>query len=64
MASAKSHRKSTGAIVVNTNVRCLRVYPTGQTSRDIKDLKTVGIKLSSDQAIYLARVLLVAAQEF
>jgi hypothetical protein len=64
MAIGKSKRKSASAISVDTNVRCLRIYPTERTTRTVSELQPVGIKLSKDQAIHFARVLLVAAQDF
>jgi hypothetical protein len=45
-------------------VRCLRIYPVEDTTKDVKKLKTVGLKLSRDQAIHLARVLLAVSQEW
>jgi hypothetical protein len=57
-------RKSSNSISVNPNVRCLRIYPIADTNKNVKDLKTVGIKLSKEQAIHLARVLLAVSQEW
>jgi hypothetical protein len=57
-------RQSSKSIKVNPNVRCLRVYPIEDTAKDVTSLKTVGIKLSRDQAIHLARVLLAVSQEW
>jgi hypothetical protein len=57
-------RKSASSIEVDTNVRCLRVYPTEDTKRDVSDLQTVGIRLNKEQAIHLARVLLAVTQEW
>ena len=57
-------RKSPKSISVNANVRCMRVYPIEETSKRIKDLKTIGIKMSKQQAIHLARVLLAVTQEW
>lgn len=57
-------RESSKSIKVNPNVRCLRVYPIEKTNKSIEELKTVGIKLSRDQAIHLARVLLAVSQEW
>jgi hypothetical protein len=65
--AATKKRKSASSIKIDPNVRCLRIYPVedNQESRKtISDLKTVGIKLSREQAIHLARVLLAAAQEW
>jgi hypothetical protein len=59
------NRKSASAIRVDTNVRCRRIYPVEDSKhapRLRSDLKTVAIQLSKDQAIHLARVMLIAAQ--
>jgi hypothetical protein len=57
-------RKAATSIKVDPNVRCLRIYPTEDTHKNVKDLKTVGIKLSGEQAVHLARVLLAVTQEW
>ena len=57
-------RKSPKGIEIDPNVRCLRVYPTEETDKSVKNLKTVGIKLSREQGIHLARVLLAVTQEW
>ena len=57
-------RQSVKQIEVDTNLRCLRVYPVEGSKKTISELKTVGLKLSKEQAIHLARILLVAAQEW
>ncbi len=57
-------RRSTRSISIDPNVRCSRIYPTEDTRKNVSELKTIGIKLSSDQAIHLARVLLAASQEW
>jgi hypothetical protein len=57
-------RKSPKSITVNANVRCLRVYPVKGTNKNVKSLKTVGLKLSKEQATHLARVLLAVTQEW
>lgn len=57
-------RKSVKSITVNPNVRCLRVYPVEGTSKSVKHLKTVGLKLSREEAIQLSRVLLAVTQEW
>jgi hypothetical protein len=40
------------------------VYPTEKSKRLISDLQTVGLVLTRDQAVHLARVLLAAAQDW
>ncbi len=57
-------RKSPRSVLIDQNVRCLRVYPVEGTVKDTRELKTVGIKLSKEQAIHLARVLLAVTQEW
>jgi hypothetical protein len=54
-------RKSAKSITLDSHVRCLRIYPTENTRKNIKELKTIGIKLNKDQAIDLARILLAAS---
>ncbi len=57
-------RKYPASILIDPNVRCLRIYPTEDTSKSIEHLKTIGIKLNKEQATHLARVLLVVTQEW
>ncbi len=57
-------RKSPSNIAIDPNVRCSRIYPVEDTSKNIKDLKTIGIKLNREQALHLARVLLAVTQEW
>jgi len=65
MAKAtKKKRQTSGSIRIDSNVRCLRIYPTEDTTKQVADLKTVGLKLSRDQAIHFARVLLAVTQEW
>ena len=64
MEKPQLNRQSAGAVNVDTNVRCLRVYPTEGTKRTVSDLQTVGIRLTKEQAIQLARVLLIVTQEW
>lgn len=56
-------RKTSTSLRVDPNVRCLRIYPVESTKKRVSELKTVGIKLSPDQAIHLARVLLAMSQD-
>jgi hypothetical protein len=57
-------RKSPGSITIDPNVRCQRIYPIEGTKKEVADLKTIGFKLTKDQAIHLARVLLAVSQEW
>jgi hypothetical protein len=64
MANASKKRVSASSLKIDTNVRCQRIFPVEDSpaTKKIADLKTVGIKLSKEQAIHLARVLLAASQ--
>jgi hypothetical protein len=67
MSSKNKKRKTVSSITIDPNARCLRIYPVEDKldgAKTIDQLKTVGVKLSREQAIHLARVLLVAAQEW
>ncbi len=57
-------RVSSKRLSIDPNIRCLRVYPTEDTAKNVKSLKTVGVRLSRDQAIHLARVLLAGSQSW
>lgn len=57
-------RESATSISIDPNVRSLRVYPVETSNKTIADLKTVGIRLSREQAIHLARVLLAVTQDW
>jgi hypothetical protein len=52
------------SVRLDSNIRALRVYPVEETNRRLSELQTVGIKLSREQAIHLARVLLLVTQEW
>ena len=67
MATSSKKRKAASSIRIDPNVRCLRIYPVEDkrsNTKTIADLKTVGLKLSREQAVHLARVLLAAAQDW
>ena len=57
-------RKSPKSINIDPNVRCQRIYPVEGTSKNVSDLKTVGFKLTREQAVHFARVLLAVSQEW
>ena len=57
-------RRSAKSVKIDENVRCNRVYSVEKTNKNVKELKTVGIKLSKYQAIHLARILLVVSKEW
>ena len=65
MATSSKKRKAASSIRIDPNLRCKRIYPVEDnlsSTKTIAELKTVGIKLSREQAIDLARVLLAATQ--
>src|SRR3546814_13070398 len=64
METAAMSRQTATQVSVNPNVRCLKVYPVEGSSKTVAELKTVGLKLSRDQAIHLARVLLAVSQDW
>jgi hypothetical protein len=57
-------RKSIGGIQIDQNLRCLKIYPLEGTQKEVRELKTIGIQLSREQAIHLARALLAASQDW
>jgi hypothetical protein len=57
-------RVSSTSIKIDPNLRCQRIYPIEGTTKRVSELKTVGLKLSKEQAIHFARVLLAAAQDW
>lgn len=65
MVSSPKKRKAASSIRIDPNLRCQRIYPVEDnrsSTKTVADLKTVGIKMSREQAIHLARVLLAATQ--
>jgi len=58
-----SKRISSKNIAVDPNMRAKAIYPIAQTNTPISGLKTVGLKLSRNEAIHLARALMVVTQE-
>jgi len=62
--SALQKRRSPTAIEIDPNVRCQRIYPIEDTKKNVTELKTVGVKLTREQAIHLGRVLLAVTQEW
>ena len=57
-------RRSAKLIRIDANARCQRIYPTEETKRTTDQLKTIGLRLTREQAIHLARVILAAAQNW
>lgn len=57
-------RKSPASITIKPNVRCLRIYPVEETRKTLAELQTVGFRMSREQALHLARVLLAVTQDW
>ncbi len=62
--SKDSMRQSPRSIILNPNVRCQQVYPTPGSNRSLQTLQTFGIKMTREQAIHFARVLLAVTQDW
>lgn len=57
-------RRTVTSIKLKPDVRALRVYPVEGTKRSIDELQTIGLRLSAEQAIHLARVLVAVTQDW
>lgn len=67
MRRGSGKRRSASSIAIDLNLRCQRIYPVedhASRTKTIDELKTVGIKLTRDQAIHMARLLLAASQDW
>lgn len=65
MKNPKARRRvAPSSVRIDANVRCQRIYPTEATRKNVDELKTIGFRLSGQQAIHLARVLLAVAQDW
>lgn len=67
MKNTTKKRVTASGTKIDPNVRCQRIYPVEDKATNQKAIshsKTVGIKLNREQAVHLARVLLVASQEW
>lgn len=50
-------------LTVDNHIRCRQIYPK-ESDTAYRELKTVGVRLSQDEARHLAAALLAAAQEW
>lgn len=57
-------RHTTSDFGVDPNMRCLRVYPVRGSRKQIANLKSVGLKLTRDQARHLAQALFAASKHW
>ncbi len=51
------------SLTIDTHVRCRQIFPKEKEAA-YKDLETVGVRLSRDEALHLARAILAATQEW
>ncbi len=56
-------KKPLTTLSVDTHIRCQQIYPK-ESEAAYADLKTVGVRLSREEALHLAAALLAAAQEW
>ena len=56
-------RVSAANVRLNPNLRALAVYPQKGTAKTMTTLQTVGIRLSREQAVDLAKLLLALSQD-
>ncbi len=56
-------KKLLTSLTIDTHVRCLQIFPTEKEAA-YKDLETMGVKLSREEALHLARAILAATQEW
>jgi hypothetical protein len=57
-------RRAVPSVRINPNVRAVRVYPVEGSGKTIDQLSSIGIKLTREEAVHLARVLLAVSQEW
>ncbi len=58
-ATKPTKRQTASSIRIDANVRCLRIYPVedkASSTKSIAELKTVGVKVSREQAVHLLPV--------
>jgi hypothetical protein len=56
-------KKPVTSLSIDTHVRCLQVFPK-EKEAGYGELKTMGLRLSREEALHLARALLAATQEW
>ena len=57
-------RETVGKLGVDPNIHCSKVYPVISPRNPISSLKTVGIKLTREQAAHLGQALLAASEKW
>jgi hypothetical protein len=56
-------KKPLTSLTIDTHIRCLQVFPKESEAAYTK-LETMGVKLSREEALHLARAILAATQEW
>jgi hypothetical protein len=56
-------KKPLTSLTIDTHVRCKQIFPKEKEAA-YKDLTTMGVKLSREEALHLARAILAATQEW
>jgi hypothetical protein len=56
-------QKPITSLTIDTHIRCKQIYPKEKEAA-YKDLATMGVKLSREEALHLARAILAATQEW
>jgi hypothetical protein len=56
-------KKTITSLTIDTHVRCLQIFPKEKEAA-YKELATMGVKLSREEALHLARAILAATQEW
>ena len=57
-------RKTAKHLVIDSNIRCQKIYPIETSKKQLSELKTVAFKLTRDQAVHLAVTLLAASRNW
>jgi hypothetical protein len=55
--------KPVTSLTIDMHIRCLQIFPKEKDAA-YKDLATMGVKLSREEALHLARAILAATQEW
>jgi len=56
-------KKPFTSLTIDTHIRCLQVFPKEEDAA-YKNLETIGVRLSREEALHLARAILAATQEW
>jgi hypothetical protein len=59
----KMPKKLLTSLTIDTHVRCRQIFPK-ETEAAYQELETMGVKLSREEALHLARAILAATQEW